>query len=88
MFVNCTSLETLNINFNTENVEKMEYMFASCLKLSSLNISSFNTKKCKNFTNIFENDKNLNLYFDYEKCSNLVEDIPEYVNIYNITKDS
>ena len=86
MFNNCTSLEFLNIRFNTRAVEKMEYMFGSCLKLSSLDISTFNTKQCLNFTNMFENDENLTLYINPDSCSNLIDHIPLYVNIYNKTE--
>ena len=46
MFKDCESLEILNLNFNTDNVENMENMFSSCLNLSSLNITTFNIDNC------------------------------------------
>ena len=52
MFNDCQSLELLNINFNTKNVENMAYMFASCTKLSSLNITMFYINNVNNYTKI------------------------------------
>ena len=87
MFNNCTSLETIKLNFNTEKVEKMGYMFGSCLKLTSLDITTFNTGKCNNFTNMFENDENLNLYLNYEICNNLKGQIPSFVKVHDISEN-
>ena len=83
MFNNCTNLEFLNVKFNTEKVQRMDYMFGSCTKLNSLDITTFNTEICKNFTNMFLNDENLNLYINNDTCSSLVDKIPPYVNIHN-----
>ena len=84
MFNNCSNLAYLKINFDTKNVQKMEYMFASCIKLTSLNISTFNTSKCKNFNFMFENDEGLDLYVDNKTCENLIEYLPTYINIHDI----
>ena len=83
VFNNCTSLQSLKISFDTQNVQKMPYMFASCTKLNSLDISTFNTANCKDFTDMFENDEGLDLYFNFNKCPNLKEKIPTYVNIHD-----
>ena len=47
MFLNCTSLEYLDLsNFNTSNVTNMEDMFNGCYKLKKINgINKFNTEK-------------------------------------------
>ena len=83
LFNNCTSLENLNIKFNTDNVKRMDYMFGSCTKLVSLDIRTFNTINCNNFTNMFENDNNLELYLNPNTCSNLKDKLPEYIIIHN-----
>ena len=79
MFNNCSSLKYLKINFNTQKVTNMEKMFFSCIKLTSLNLTSFDTTACYNFNNMFDNDIDLDLYIDKNKCSNLIEKLPEYV---------
>ena len=88
LFYNCSSLEHLIINFKTEKVQTMNYMFGSCTKLNSLDISTFNTTNCKSFTNMFENDKNLNLYINFDITNNLRETIPNYINVHNSIEKS
>jgi len=83
MFNNCTSLKTLKLNFDTKNVQKMPYMFGSCTSLTSLDITMFNTVNCYIFEGMFDNDKNLNLFVDFDTCSNMKTKIPEYVVIHN-----
>ena len=61
-------------------------MFSSCNGLKSLDISSFNTGKCRDFTDMFENDEGLNLYINNNTCSNLVENLPSYINIIDSSK--
>ena len=87
MFNNCSDLHNLTINFNTEKVKKMEYMFGSCTKIKSLNITTFNTLNCINFTGMFENDKNMNLYLNYNNTSNLLPQIPSYVKVHGISSN-
>ena len=55
MFFNCSKLLRIdNIqNLDTSNVENMEQMFAKCEMLFSLDLSNFNTKKCKNIESMF-----------------------------------
>jgi len=88
LLYNCSSLEHLIINFKTERVQNMNYMFGGCTKLSSLDISTFNTINCKGFTNMFENDTNLNLYLNFDNTKNLRETLPNYINIHNSTENS
>ena len=84
MFNDCQSLELLNINFNTKNVENMAYMFASCTKLSSLNITMFDIDNINNFTKIFDNDYELELYIDIFKCKDFLNEIPDYIKIIDV----
>ena len=84
MFNNCSSLESLKINFNTTKVVNMERMFSSCVNLTSLNLSSFNTTLCNNFNNMFENDKDLDIYIDEKLCSNLINQLPGYVHPHGL----
>ena len=80
LFSNYSSLENLKLNFDTSQVSKMQYMFNSCFWLKSLDLTSFNTQKCTDFTGIFENDEGLNLYIKNNTCSNLVGQLPDYIN--------
>ena len=73
------------MSFNTEKVKQMEYMFGSCSKLTSLDISTFNTNNCDNFTNIFENDNVLELYVNFTACPNLKNEIPDYVKYHDVS---
>ena len=83
LFSNCTSLETLTVPFDTSKTQKMQKMFSSCISLTSLNITTFNTQNCIDFTEMFEND-NLDLYVDSSICPNLIKsEIPETVAIYD-----
>ena len=52
----------------------MQKMFSDCISLNSLDITTFNTLNCKDFTDMFENDK-LDLYIDSTKCQNLMDEI-------------
>ena len=83
MFKDCKSLNFLKLDFNTEKVETMENMFSSCTSLTSLNISTFNTTNCNNFSNMFEND-GLQLFISYHMCKILYEVIPDNINIFNV----
>ena len=83
MFKDCKSLNFLKLDFNTEKVKTMKNMFSSCINLSSLNISTFNTINCNDFSNMFENDIGLQLFISYNKCKNLYEIIPDGINIFN-----
>ena len=65
----------------------MQYMFASCTKLTSLDIRTFETSTCKNFTNMFENDQNLDLYYNMQTCSNMKETLPPYINGHDTSEN-
>ena len=84
MFNNCSELEYLKLNFNTENVRDMQYMFASLVKLTSLDISTFNTTACTNFENMFLDDTDLHLTIDSRLCKSLLDKIPKYVNVTDL----
>ena len=64
----------------------MQNMFVNCTKLTSLNISTFNTSKCTNFNGMFDNDQGLDLYYNKTMCSNLEIQIPDYVNKHDINE--
>jgi hypothetical protein len=46
-----------------------------------LDITSFNSNKCSNFNEMFTDCKNLNLTLNRKNCQNLIDSIPNYVNI-------
>ena len=70
-------------NFNTGNALDMSSMFESCVNLKSLDLSSFVTNKCKDFTNIFKNDNGLVIIIDENNNQKLIENLPDYVNYTN-----
>ena len=48
MFLHCTSLINLDLSdFNTKNVENINYMFFGCNSLKNLDLSNFNTQNLK-----------------------------------------
>ena len=68
-FANCTTITSTSYwfydftklttiigldNFKTDKVEDMEYMFAYCSSLKSLDLSTFNTSKVTNMSHMFE----------------------------------
>ena len=55
-FYKCTSLTEIEgiENLNTQNVENMRDMFASCIKLKSLDVSKFNTANVTKMSHMFE----------------------------------
>ena len=68
IFLNYKSLINLDIKFNTLNTIDMTYMFAGCLYLKSLDLSTFSTKLTKKFDNMFNEDKGLDLYINKNNC--------------------
>ena len=62
----------------------MENLFANCLTLKNLDITSFNTQNCQNFENIFLNDENLELYYKAKNCPNL--DIPPFIKAHDMSE--
>ena len=73
LFCNCSSLTSLNLNFNTTRVYHLFYMLGFRTSLKSLNISSFRTNKCNEFRGMFEKDTDLNLYITEKTYSNLIK---------------
>ncbi|UKK56706.1 BspA family leucine-rich repeat surface protein [Prevotella communis] len=55
LFIGFSGLTTINglDNLNTANVQNMEYMFADCSSLTSLDLSSFNTASLVTMYNMF-----------------------------------
>ena len=49
--------------------------------LKNLNLTTFNTLKVKTFPGVFEDCQGLNLVLVENNCKNLIETIPDYVNI-------
>ena len=86
IFNNCSSLTTLIVSFNTVITSKMRNMFSSCKKLTSLDITTFNTQNVRDFTEIFLNDDGLTLYVNFYICSNLKEYLPDYIKIIDISE--
>ena len=60
-FYKCTSLTEIEgiENLNSQNVENMRYMFTSCIKLKSLDVSKFNTANVTHMSNMFEDCEEL-----------------------------
>ena len=89
MFQNDVNLENITFgdNFNTSKVKDMIVMFASCKKLSYINLSNFDTSNVKEMQSMFyycENLKSLdlsnfdtsqviNMYAMFMNCSSLKE---------------
>ena len=89
MFQNDVNLENITFgdNFNTSKVKEMIAMFASCKKLSYINLSNFDTSNVKEMKSMFyycENLKSLdlsnfdtsqviNMYAMFMNCSSLKE---------------
>ena len=46
-------------NFNTGNVESMEYMFYNCIFLQSINLDNFNTSNAENMEYMFYDFRSL-----------------------------
>jgi surface protein len=56
-------------------------MFASCSSLHNLDLSSFNTEKCKVFTNMFDKVDKLTVKVNATTSRNLIDAIKDYVII-------
>ena len=59
MFVNCNSLTSLELNFDTHNVTNMQLMFSRCSSLKYIDVSSFNTENVETMFGMFSNCKSL-----------------------------
>ena len=87
MFVNCKSLINLDIKFNTLKTIDMPYMFAGCLNLKSLDLSTFSTKLTQKFDNMFAEDEGLDLYINKNNCENLINTLPEFINVHYVSNN-
>lgn len=79
MFNNCTSLENIEMKFDTKKVETMESMFNNCEKIATLNLGSFDTEKCSNFDNMFDNCGVQKVIIDENKNKQLINILPDNV---------
>ena len=61
----------------------MDYMFSHS-GLKNLNLTTFNTLKVKKFPGVFEECHGLNLIVFEKNCTNLIENIPDYINVTRI----
>lgn len=80
-FYGCSSLETINFNFNTNKALNLNYMFAYTNQIKSLDLSNFNTENCISYENIFLDCNNLTIYIKKEHNSAFIDKIPNYVNV-------
>lgn len=76
MFSGCENLKYITglKNLDTSNVKDMSYMFANCIKLKRLDLSSFNTSKVTNMGGMFINCmtlRSLYLNFDTSNAKNM-----------------
>ncbi len=54
MFANCSSLKTLVFHqFDTINIDSMNYMFSGCSSLENLDLTNFNTSNVKSMDGMF-----------------------------------
>ena len=86
-FAECISMIELNINnLKTSKVQSLNKMFYSCKNLKELYLPYLDTRKVSisGLSSVFDNCTSLNLFIDYEKCSNLINLIPEYINVTDI----
>ena len=74
MFSNCKNIEYINLlDFNTDNIINMQYMFYEC-NIKEIDLISLNTKNVKNMNNMFENCKNLKyLELDFFDINNVID---------------
>ena len=79
IFYGCSKIENIYFNFITNNTQNMNYMFALCTQIKTLDLRNFNTEKCNSFTNIFQDCKDLTVYIKSEHNTNFISQIPEYV---------
>ena len=79
MFNDCTSLAylTFSKNFITNPVKNMSHMFSGCIKLETLNLSSFMTASVMDMESMFENCEKL-LYLDLSNFNTAI--------VYNMKK--
>ena len=64
----------------------MYYTFYNCTSLKELDLSSFNTQKCTDFTNIFARIEELTIKLNPKYALNLIKLYEKTYNIINVTE--
>ena len=83
MFADCYNLKEINLNFNTQNVEKMNSLFSRSYSLKKIDLSSFKTDKVIKMTSMFSDCMSLEeIIFDPEKFKTITVDCMGYM-FYN-----
>ena len=79
-------MENINLKkFDSSQVTKMYYTFYNCTNLKELDLSSFHTDKCTDFTNIFAYISKLTIIVDPRYAINIIEKFGKTYNIINVT---
>ena len=101
MFKYCENIISLDLsNFNTANVNYMDFMFNGCSSLISLDLSNFNTANVNDMDSMFYGCSSLisldlsnfntaiveNMFYMFYECSNLISlDLSNFnINIENV----
>ena len=89
MFRGCSDITEIDLsNFNTSNVETMQWMFRDCTSLTSINLSNLNTSKVKDMNHMFygcSSLTSLNLSnFDTSQITNIRKMFYDCINLYYI----
>ena len=87
-FYGCISLSNINFeNLDTRKAENLNYMFNYCPSLTSLYLPGLNTNHMNGYgiNDMFGKSENLTLYIHMEKNIDLVNNLPEYVDVHNIS---
>ena len=85
MFGSCHNLKSIDLFYNTHNVNNMSFLFYNCFNLSSINLSTFNTSNvirmeymfysCLKLTSIdlsnFNTDKLVSIAKMFYDCNSL-----------------
>ena len=58
----------------------MRSMFSNCNELRYVDLSSFNTKQCRYFNDMFKNTVNLTAKVNRENCQNMIDAITDDVD--------
>ena len=82
MFCACTNLESLTLNFDTSKVVSMPNMFSTCSSLKILDLRSFDTRNCEDFTNMFMSCTNLLKIYASENLV-IAKDTAVYTDVFS-----
>ena len=74
-------------NLYTNKANTIVAMFYACSSLTSLYLPNLDTRNIRNYelSNIFEGCEVLELSLNPNKCLNLIEGLPSYVKLHNLT---